>query len=271
MEILHNSRCIFFHFKITTSEVIIYIFLYCFILPYKQFFLCINQFNFKRWLELQNRLKEYQRELNDLGIRDYQVHSLASEQKGTDGDTVLRGMRIPFRIAEIMLCLLLALIPALFLNLPVGLIAGIYSNAKRKKVSSFPNNRITEKINNSFEFYTTIWLYSFILCVYLLLPMKALAASNVKVKGMDVMLSEKVILCIALVPSLWMTYAILLVSLTDLEGPTIALVVMSLPLFSYLGIVTAEAGMVDLKHIKPYLMRLFPSSRRRLKVLPSKG
>ena len=68
-----------------------------------------------------------------------------------------------------------------------------------------------------------------------------------------------------------MTYAILLVSLTDLEEITIALVAMSLPLFSYLGIVNVEAGMVDLKHSKPYLMRLFPTSRRRLKVLPSKG
>jgi len=183
-----------------------------------------------KWLDLQNRINRYQKDLNELGIRDYQVHGLVSEQNETDGDTVLREMRLPFRIAELILLSLLALVPTLFLNLPVGLIAKLYANRRRKK---------------------------------------ALAASKVKVKGMDVLLSEKVLLCIVLVPSLWLLYGLALFHFTDLDESAIALVIFSLPLFSYMGIVTAEAGMVDLKDLKPHLMRLYPSTRSRHLALPS--
>jgi glycerol-3-phosphate O-acyltransferase/dihydroxyacetone phosphate acyltransferase len=65
-----------------------------------------------------------------------------------------------------------------------------------------------------------------------------------------------------------MTYALLLIIFTDLDGPAIALAILSMPLFSYMGIVSAEAGMIDLKDLKPYLMRLYPSTRRRLLELP---
>jgi hypothetical protein len=102
---------------------------------------------------LQERIKNYQKELDDLGIRDYQVPALLLETEETDGDFVLREMRLPFRIAELILLVLVSLIPALFLNLPVGLIARLNAHRRRKK---------------------------------------ALAASSVKVKGMDVLLSEKV-------------------------------------------------------------------------------
>jgi glycerol-3-phosphate O-acyltransferase/dihydroxyacetone phosphate acyltransferase len=44
---------------------------------------------------------------------------------------------------------------------------------------------------------------------------------------------------------------------------------MSFPLFAYVGIVASEAGMVDAKDLRPYLMRLYPSTRRRLKALPA--
>lgn len=183
----------------------------------------------KEWIMLQERIKNYQKELDELGIRDYQVPALVSQTEETDGDVVLREMRLPFRIVELILLVAVSLIPALFLNLPVGLIARLNANRKRKQ---------------------------------------SLAASSVKVKGMDVLLSEKVLLCIVLVPSLWMTYAVLLLVFTDLDGPAIALATLSMPLFSYMGIVTAEAGMIDLKDVKPYLMRLFPSTRRRLIALP---
>jgi glycerol-3-phosphate O-acyltransferase/dihydroxyacetone phosphate acyltransferase len=55
---------------------------------------------------------------------------------------------------------------------------------------------------------------------------------------------------------------------TDFDGPTIALCILSFPLFAYTGIVVSEAGMVDIKDLRPYYMRLFPSSRRRLHDLP---
>lgn len=82
------------------------------------------------------------------------------------------------------------------------------------------------------------------------------------------MLSEKIVLCIGLVPSLWCFYGLAMYFLTDMDGPTLALAIMSLPLFSYIGVVTAEAGVVDLKDIKPYVIRLFPSARRRMSALP---
>ena len=102
---------------------------------------------------LQERIKNYQKELDELGIRDYQVPALLSQTEETDGDIVLREMRLPFRIAELILLVLVSLIPALFLNLPVGLIARLNANRKRKQI---------------------------------------MAERNVKVKGMDVLLSEKV-------------------------------------------------------------------------------
>jgi len=154
---------------------------------------------------------------------------LIVEKDETVGDTALREMRLPFRIAELLLLLLVSALPALFLNLPVGIIARYWALYRREK---------------------------------------AVAASSVKVKGMDVMLSEKVVLCIVLVPSLWVFYGLMLYMLTDWDTPTIALAFCSFPLFSYMGIVTTEAGMVDLKDVKPYLKRLFPSTRRRLLALP---
>jgi len=183
----------------------------------------------KEWLDLQARIKSYQNELDDLGIRDYQVLGLENEADESDGDKVMGIMRLPFRILELMFLLFVSLFPALFLNLPVGLVARYWALHRRKK---------------------------------------ALAASKVKVKGMDVMLTEKVLLCIVLVPSLWIFYGLVLVLFTDLDGPAIMLAILSFPLFSYMGIVTTEAGMVELKDLKPVLKRLYPSTRRRLAKLP---
>lgn len=73
-----------------------------------------------------------------------------------------------------------------------------------------------------------------------------------------------------MIPSLWMLYAVLLITLTDLDGPAIALIVFSFPLFAYMGIVVAEAGMVDWKYLRPYVMRLSPRTRRRLATLPQR-
>ena len=73
-----------------------------------------------------------------------------------------------------------------------------------------------------------------------------------------------------MVPSLWLIYALLLIFLTDLDGPAISLIVFSFPLFAYMGIVVAEAGMVDLKYLRPYLMRLSPSTRHKLATLPER-
>lgn len=81
-------------------------------------------------------------------------------------------------------------------------------------------------------------------------------------------MSEKVLFCIVAIPTLWIFYGILLCVFTGFDGPTIALCILSFPLFAYVGIIVSEAGMVDIKDLRPFYMRLFPSTRRRLKALP---
>jgi len=83
-------------------------------------------------LDLQDRLNAYQQELKDLGIKDYQVPGLDREKYDIDGDTVMREMRLPYQIGHFLLLLLLAGIPAVFLNLPVGILANIYAERRRK-------------------------------------------------------------------------------------------------------------------------------------------
>lgn len=185
----------------------------------------------QEWIDLQNRIRKYQKDLDELGIRDHQIPGLESEETSdTDADKIMARMRIPFRIIEFIFLLLVSAIPAIFLNLPVGLIARYWALHRREK---------------------------------------ALKASKVKVKGMDVMLSEKVLFCIVSVPSLWIFYAILLIKLTDWDIATISVALWSLPIFSYMGIVTTEAGMISFKDLKPHIMRLYPSTRRRMLALPA--
>lgn len=82
------------------------------------------------------------------------------------------------------------------------------------------------------------------------------------------MLTEKVVFCLVMVPTLWVIYGVSLACFTDLDGPAIALTILSMPLFAYIGIIVSDAGMVDLQDFRPYVMRLFPSSRKRLAQLP---
>jgi glycerol-3-phosphate O-acyltransferase / dihydroxyacetone phosphate acyltransferase len=84
------------------------------------------------------------------------------------------------------------------------------------------------------------------------------------------MLTEKVLFCIVMVPTLWLTYGVLLKCFTGLDGPTVAVILGTLPLFAYTGIIVADAGMVDLQDLRPYVMRIFPSKRRQLAALPYK-
>jgi glycerol-3-phosphate O-acyltransferase/dihydroxyacetone phosphate acyltransferase len=196
---------------------------------YKQLLLMTRGNPPQSWLDLQERLHKYQKELDELGIRDYQVPGLSSDEMGTDGDHVLNEMKLPFRIAELLLLFLVSLIPSLFLNVPVGIVAHYWALWRRKK---------------------------------------AMVKTKVKIKGMDVMLTEKVLLCIVLVPSLWIFYGLSLYLFTDVDLPTLSLFIYSFPLFSYMGIVTTEAGMVELKDLKPIFKRLFPSTRRRMLKLP---
>ncbi|CAM9294427.1 unnamed protein product [Phaeothamnion confervicola] len=96
---------------------------------------------------------------------------------------------------------------------------------------------------------------------------KALAGSVVKVTARDVMMSKKIIISIVMVPALWVAYALALLAFADMEPSTVALLFICLPIFSYAGVMTTQAGMVDLKDLKPMLMRLRPTIRAELEEL----
>jgi glycerol-3-phosphate O-acyltransferase/dihydroxyacetone phosphate acyltransferase len=123
---------------------------------------------------------------------------------------------------------------------------------------------------------------------------KALAKSKVKIRGFDVsiyllyfylsifrhslnlifnfknqvMLTEKVVFCVVTVPLLWIIDGLILAFCTNLDRPTIALILGCFPLFAYTGIIVSDAGMVDLQDLRPYVMRALPSTRKRLAALP---
>ena len=97
---------------------------------------------------------------------------------------------------------------------------------------------------------------------------KALAKSRVKIAATDVLLSNKIIFSIGAVPTLWMIYAILLYFFSGWEVKTVALVILCFPIFSYIGIKSVEAGMVDLKDLRPAFLRLLPSFREQAKIIP---
>ena len=94
---------------------------------------------------------------------------------------------------------------------------------------------------------------------------RELATSKVKIRGFDVMLTGKVLFCIVAIPTMWFFYGMLMYFFTDVDGPTMALCIMSIPLFAYIGIFVSEARMVHIKNVRPYYMHLFPSSHRRLR------
>lgn len=78
----------------------------------------------------------YEKELRDLGIRDYQVPGLDRETvkaEDLEGDDILKEIRLPYQIGHLLIVLALSALPMLFLNLPVGVLAGIYSEQRRKK------------------------------------------------------------------------------------------------------------------------------------------
>jgi hypothetical protein len=79
-------------------------------------------------------------ELRDLGIKDYQVPALAGKHfdedidvQNVDGDKILGILQLSYQILHLLFLLLIAAIPVLFLNLPVGILAGLYAESRRKR------------------------------------------------------------------------------------------------------------------------------------------
>jgi glycerol-3-phosphate O-acyltransferase/dihydroxyacetone phosphate acyltransferase len=185
------------------------------------------------WVELQEGIKSYRRELRELGLRDYQVPGLDRNRDNSDRqqERIRTGIRIVYRIAHLLVLLALSALPNIFLNVPVRIMADIWAERRRKK---------------------------------------ALARSKVKIHGYDVMLTEKLVFCIVVVPLLWLLYGLIMLFFTNFDGQTITLCFMCFPVFSYAAIISSEAGMVDGKDLKPYFLRLLPSTRRRLRALPKR-
>jgi glycerol-3-phosphate O-acyltransferase/dihydroxyacetone phosphate acyltransferase len=95
-----------------------------------------------KWQDLQSRLQDYREELRDLGIKDHQVPALAEEHLDDevaldvlhpDADKVISSLQLIYNIIHLTGILALAAVPILLLNLPVGILAGLYSEARRKK------------------------------------------------------------------------------------------------------------------------------------------
>ena len=107
----------------------------------------------------------------------------------------------------------LASIPSLILNAPVGLFARRWAHSEAEK---------------------------------------DLKKSRVKNHGAkDVLMSKKIVFSIIAVPILWVTYALLLFFFSPLETRTVVALFLSCPIFSYIGVRSVEAGMVDMKDLRP--------------------
>jgi glycerol-3-phosphate O-acyltransferase / dihydroxyacetone phosphate acyltransferase len=122
-----------------------------------------------------------------------------------------------------------ASIPSIVLNAPVGIAAKFWAQSKQKT---------------------------------------ALAKSKVKIAATDVLLSNKIVFSLGAVPTLWFTYFLLMYFFSGWETKTIAVLFLSCPLLSYAGIRSVEAGMADLKDLRPAFLRLMPSFREQAKIIP---
>lgn len=124
----------------------------------------------------------------------------------------------------------LATIPALILNAPVGFAASYWAFREAKK---------------------------------------DLKNSRVKLAARDVLLSKKIMFCLVGVPILWVTYAVLLLCFSSLSKRTVLFMFLSCPMFSYVGVMAVEAGMNDIKDLRPAFLRLLPSFRKEADRLPA--
>lgn len=152
------------------------------------------------------------------GLRDYQVNRLD----------------VPFRTRlytylHMAVVIILASIPSIFLNAPVGIAASYWASSEAKK---------------------------------------DLEASRVKLAARDVLLSKKIYFSLIAVPVLWLTYAVLLTVVAKWQVRTVVVFLLSCPLFSYLGIMGVGAGMVDLRDLRPAFLRLLPPFRKVVQTLP---
>ena len=176
-------------------------------------------------LEIHRKLEEYTDALDYWGLKDYQLQikdsksTSSSQSKGNSWRGFGSALYLFLHGAFV---LILASIPSLLLNAPVGAAAHYWAEAEAKK---------------------------------------DLKASRVKLAARDVLLSKKILFSLCAVPVLWVSYAILLLTCTNLQVKTVIVLFLCCPLFSYLGVMAVEASMNDLKDLRPAFLRLFPKFR----------
>lgn len=99
---------------------------------------------------------------------------------------------------------------------------------------------------------------------------KALAASSVKIAARDVVMSYKIIYCIALVPCLYVLYTILLICFSGWSYTSILTLGGLTPVFSYFGVKANEQGVRAFTDIAPMIRRLEIKIRREQDELPKR-
>lgn len=166
------------------------------------------------------KLADYLAVLHKWGLRDYQVSTLDEPNPTHHYHT----------FAHALMVMLLASVPTLFLNLPVGLVVGIVARREAKE---------------------------------------DLKKSRVKLHARDVLLSKKMLYSIVAVPALWLLWGVFFYLFTALSFKATLMFLFCCPFFSYIGVMAVEAGMMDIKDFRPVYNRLFSQFREDVvKALP---
>jgi len=98
---------------------------------------------------------------------------------------------------------------------------------------------------------------------------KAVQASSVKLKGLDVVMSYKVLYCLMFSPVVYTIYTVVLFTCTSYSTTTIVLLLFALPVFSYLGTMASEQGFRTYHDVVPLLRRLNPQNRAQQDEIPA--
>ena len=173
--------------------------------------------------ELIAKVDEYQTTLDKWGLKDYQLQS--------DAFVAMPFTQMLYTFLHGASVILLASLPSIVLNAPVGFAANYWAYREAKK---------------------------------------DLEASRVKIQAKDVLLSKKIMFSIVAVPLLWVTYAVLLLLFTKWRTKTVVVLLLCFPIFSYMGVMAVEASMNDLKDLRPAFLRLLPNFREIAPELPKK-
>lgn len=158
------------------------------------------------------KLDDYLTVLHKWGLRDYQVSTLDEPNPAHHYHTFVHALMV----------MLLASIPTLFLNLPVGVLVGIIAHREAKE---------------------------------------DLKKSRVKLHARDVLLSKKILYSIVAVPALWLLWGVFLFIVMGFSFKATVMFLFCCPFFSYLGVMAVEAGMMDIKDFRPVYNRLFSQFR----------